>query len=179
MKLLVPVTLAKGLSQFTDLFGEPCNVGRDSPLPVSLTVGPIHQVLKFLQVHRARVDPGVNATPRERLTCPCHGTWRSLAARSVRDAEVAGSNPAVPTRETPGQGPPSGVASGLGVVPVARPSRASGDRRGHRSSGGAVWQAVRNRTENRTRARLVLGGCIGLVPAPCPWLAFADPYGAK
>ena len=25
------------------------------------------------------------------------GTWRSLAARSVRDAEVAGSNPAVPT----------------------------------------------------------------------------------
>ena len=28
----------------------------------------------------------------------CHdGTWRSLVARSVRDAEVAGSNPAVPT----------------------------------------------------------------------------------
>src|SRR4029077_11266260 len=27
-----------------------------------------------------------------------HGTWRSLVARSVRDAEVAGSSPAVPTR---------------------------------------------------------------------------------
>src|SRR6266542_6345728 len=27
-----------------------------------------------------------------------HGTWRSLVARSVRDAEVAGSNPAVPTK---------------------------------------------------------------------------------
>src|SRR5207247_1757490 len=26
------------------------------------------------------------------------GTWRSLVARSVRDAEVAGSNPAVPTQ---------------------------------------------------------------------------------
>ncbi len=26
------------------------------------------------------------------------GTWRSLAARSVRDAEVVGSNPTVPTR---------------------------------------------------------------------------------
>ena len=25
------------------------------------------------------------------------GTWRSLVARSVRDAEVVGSNPAVPT----------------------------------------------------------------------------------
>src|SRR3990172_8036742 len=36
---------------------------------------------------------------RERVTCRCHGTWRSLAARSVRDAEVAGSNPAVPTRK--------------------------------------------------------------------------------
>src|SRR5206468_892040 len=29
---------------------------------------------------------------------PAFGTWRSLVARSVRDAEVAGSNPAVPTR---------------------------------------------------------------------------------
>lgn len=28
---------------------------------------------------------------------PAIGTWRSLVARSVRDAEVAGSNPAVPT----------------------------------------------------------------------------------
>ena len=28
---------------------------------------------------------------------PSRGTWRSLAARSVRDAEAAGSNPAVPT----------------------------------------------------------------------------------
>jgi hypothetical protein len=26
-----------------------------------------------------------------------HGKWRSLAARCVRDAEVAGSNPAFPT----------------------------------------------------------------------------------
>ena len=31
------------------------------------------------------------------------GTWRSLVARSVRDAEVAGSNPAVPTREAGGR----------------------------------------------------------------------------
>ena len=31
------------------------------------------------------------------------GTWRSLVARSVRDAEVAGSNPAVPTRGTGGR----------------------------------------------------------------------------
>ena len=30
------------------------------------------------------------------------GTWRSLAARSVRDAEVAGSNPAVPTSRKTG-----------------------------------------------------------------------------
>src|SRR5437667_4678670 len=41
---------------------------------------------------------------------PAVGTWRSLVARSVRDAEVAGSNPAVPTRRpgtSPGL-PPSG-----------------------------------------------------------------------
>ena len=29
------------------------------------------------------------------------GKWRSLAARCVRDAEVAGSNPAFPTRNRP------------------------------------------------------------------------------
>src|SRR5207237_4675841 len=41
----------------------------------------------------------VPAVPRygaARLSAP-GGTWRSLVARSVRDAEVAGSNPAVPT----------------------------------------------------------------------------------
>ena len=40
---------------------------------------------------------GFGWTPESRYSRR-HGTWRSLAARSVRDAEVAGSNPAVPTR---------------------------------------------------------------------------------
>jgi hypothetical protein len=39
------------------------------------------------------------------LTLP--GKWRSLAARSVRDAEVAGSNPAFPTLEGSRVGPVS------------------------------------------------------------------------
>ncbi len=30
-----------------------------------------------------------------------NGAWRSLVARSVRDAEVGGSNPLAPTRSTP------------------------------------------------------------------------------
>ena len=46
---------------------------------------------------------------------------------SLRDAEVAGSNPAVPTKETTGQGHPPGWPSGLGADSIARPSRASGE----------------------------------------------------
>ena len=42
---------------------------------------------------KARKVPGIRG--RGILTLP--GKWRSLAARSVRDAEVAGSNPAFPT----------------------------------------------------------------------------------
>jgi hypothetical protein len=35
----------------------------------------------------------------------CHGVWRSLVARFVRDEEAAGSNPVTPTRKTAGHGP--------------------------------------------------------------------------
>ena len=43
--------------------------------------------------------------PQFRATCgvaavPSVGAWRSLAARSVRDAEVGGSNPLAPTKPT-------------------------------------------------------------------------------
>jgi len=44
---------------------------------------------------------------------------------SVRDADVVGSSPTVPTREIPGQGGPPGRPSGLGTVSLARPSRAA------------------------------------------------------
>ena len=43
--------------------------------------------------------PGRQPLPATRYTERL-GTWRSLVARSVRDAEVAGSNPAVPTKKT-------------------------------------------------------------------------------
>ena len=42
------------------------------------------------------------------------GTWRSLVARSVRDAEVAGSNPAVPTRTSKGGSRAIRPSSGIG-----------------------------------------------------------------
>ncbi len=54
---------------------------------------------------------------------PPFGTWRSLVARSVRDAEVAGSNPAVPTNSSFSprlRGEwlgPEGRAEGTGAVP--------------------------------------------------------------
>ena len=40
---------------------------------------------------------------RRAMTVSADGKWRSLAARSVRDAEVAGSNPAFPTHATRGR----------------------------------------------------------------------------
>ena len=40
--------------------------------------------------------------------------YASVHAGSLRDAEVVGSNPTVPTRETPGQGRPSGRPAGFG-----------------------------------------------------------------
>jgi uncharacterized protein YlxP (DUF503 family) len=51
-------------------------------------------------------------------TAGCHGEWRSLVARSVRDAEVAGSNPVSPTsspagrRPRPAWFPPAGPTGG-------------------------------------------------------------------
>ena len=45
------------------------------------------------------------------------GTWRSLVARSVRDAEVVGSNPAVPTQK-PQVRPLSERPARCGPVPI-------------------------------------------------------------
>ena len=50
-----------------------------------------------------RAPPGGVVPPTGNMAAP-HGTWRSLAARSVRDAEAAGSNPAVPTKIYPEAG---------------------------------------------------------------------------
>src|SRR6478736_6396703 len=42
--------------------------------------------------------------------------WRSLVARVVRDDEVAGSNPVIPTREK--EGPPRGGSSFVSPAPL-------------------------------------------------------------
>src|SRR4249919_1239912 len=56
--------------------------------------------------------------------------WRSLVARVVRDDEVAGSNPVIPTKHK--EGPPHGGSSF--VCPVVGPARfhdtGTGDRPG-------------------------------------------------
>ena len=54
------------------------------------------------------------------------GKWRSLAARSVRDAEAAGSNPAFPTK-TPGRGAkiwdtPARVSPAMAQAPLRQTS---------------------------------------------------------
>ena len=46
----------------------------------------------------------------------CHGVWRSLVARFVRDEEVAGSNPVTPTNKTAGQRPSVTIATRAFVV---------------------------------------------------------------
>ena len=46
---------------------------------------------------RRFVDLSEWASPETTPSISAIGTWRSLVARSVRDAEVVGSNPAVPT----------------------------------------------------------------------------------
>ena len=55
-------------------------------------------------------------------TIPVIGTWRSLVARSVRDAEVVGSNPAVPTIKVLVRGLPMSLGQHLGrfIPPIAR-----------------------------------------------------------
>ncbi len=55
---------------------------------------------------------------------PDIGTWRSMAARSVRDAEVVGSNPTVPTQE------PRAARKGGPLVWGPIPSRVHRARRG-------------------------------------------------
>ena len=63
------------------------------------------ETLMFVGLHgRIRlINPYDLAWPGVTDTIRSIGTWRSLVARSVRDAEVAGSNPAVPTQK-PGRG---------------------------------------------------------------------------
>src|SRR5687767_12927775 len=64
------------------------------------------------------------------------GVWRSLAARCVRDAEAAGSNPATPTNGRPQRRPagcvPNAMSSYLRCVDFATWQKVIGDTYGER-----------------------------------------------
>ena len=86
---------ARGLSRHPagDRAGLAARVGRAGHLAVGA-----------VQVLLPAGSYAAHAATADRLDFPAvAGVWRSLAARFVRDEEAAGSNPATPTKEVPGE----------------------------------------------------------------------------
>ena len=98
----IPLRQARGLSDWTTR-------GRTVPLNVSAGLGhSIYAPVRFAcrpeaslitLVPRTDRRLGSEHAPHRVDSEGCHGVWRSLVARFVRDDEAAGSNPVTPTAE--------------------------------------------------------------------------------